>query len=242
VLPGIGTARALWAGSQGRARRWRQELLDANVSAVTVAKAYRLLKAVLTTAADDGVIRRNPRRIKGAGKEESPERPVLTVRQVFALGAAIDARYRTLVLLATIAGLCRGELCTLRRRDIDLTARTIRVERLLTELTNGGPEFGPPKTDAGKRTVGFPELIARSYAGTLACFAQPGEDGLVFTGPAGAPLRRSNFRPRTWLPAIKKAKVPAVHFHDLRHTGMPESRSATSYTPACLPTVHLATS
>ena len=49
------------------------------MSAVTVAKAYRLLKAILNTAVDDGLIRRNPCRIKGAGQEKSPERPVLTV-------------------------------------------------------------------------------------------------------------------------------------------------------------------
>jgi integrase len=200
----------------GHIRRWRKELLDANVSAVIVAKAYRLLKVILTRAADDGVIRRNPCRIKGAGREQSPERPVLTVRQVFALA---DARYGALVLLATFASLRWGELCALRRRDIDLTARTIRVERSLTELANGGLEFGPPKSQAGKPTVGFPELIVPVLRWHLACFAEPGDDGLVFTGSAGALLRRGNFRQRTWLPAIKNAKVPAVHFHDLRHTG-----------------------
>jgi hypothetical protein len=52
---------------------------------VTVAKAYRLFKAILSTAVDDGLIRRNPCRIKGAGQERSPERPVLTMRQVFDL-------------------------------------------------------------------------------------------------------------------------------------------------------------
>ena len=48
-------------------RRWRKNLLDAQVSVVTVAKAYRLLKAIFNTAVDDGLIRRNPCRIKGAG-------------------------------------------------------------------------------------------------------------------------------------------------------------------------------
>jgi len=205
--------------TSGHVRRWRKELLDAGVSAVTVAKAYRLLKAILTTAAEDDLIRRNPCRIKGAGTETSPERPVLTVRQVFALADAIDPRYRALVLLATFASLRWGELCALRRRDIDLAARTIRVERSLTELANGALEFGPPKSQAGKRTVGFPELIVPVLRWHLACFAQPGEDGLAFTAPAGTLLRRGNFRQRTWLPAIKAAKVPAVHFHDLRHTG-----------------------
>jgi integrase len=49
--------------------------------------------------------------------------------------------------------------------------------------------------------------------------AQPGDDGLVFTGPNGASLRRSNFRRRVWLPALAAAGLPEIHFHDLRHTG-----------------------
>jgi hypothetical protein len=40
---------------------------------------YRyLLRAIMYTAVEDGLIRRNPCRIKGAGSEDSPERPVLT--------------------------------------------------------------------------------------------------------------------------------------------------------------------
>jgi hypothetical protein len=56
-------------------RRWRKQLLDAGASPVTVAKAYRLLKAIMNTAADDGLITRNPCRIKGAGQERSPSDP-----------------------------------------------------------------------------------------------------------------------------------------------------------------------
>jgi hypothetical protein len=37
--------------------------VDAGTGEVTVAKAYRLLKAILNTAVDDGLIRRNPCRI-----------------------------------------------------------------------------------------------------------------------------------------------------------------------------------
>jgi integrase len=124
----------------------------------------------MTTAADDGAIRRNPCRITGGGGETSPERTVLTIPQVYALSEAINPRYRALILLATFTSLRWGELCALRQSDIDLETLTVRVERQLTELENGGLSFGPPKTSAGYRRVGFPEL-------------------------------------------------PAVHFHDLRHTG-----------------------
>ena len=123
------------------------------------------------------------------------------------------------MLLATFTSLRWGELCALRRRDIGLDTRTVRVDRTLTELENGGLTFGPPKTEAGRRMVSYPQLIAAEVHWHMTCFAQDGDDGLAFTGPSGAPLRRGNFRSRIWLPALKKANLPAAHFHDLRHTG-----------------------
>jgi len=203
----------------GHVRRWRKNLLDSGVSAVTTAKAYRLLKAIFNTAVDDGLIRRNPCRIKGAGQEESAERPVLAITEVYALAEAIDQRYRALVLLGTFASLRWGELAALRRSDIDLEACTIRVDRQLTEQLGGGSVFGPPKSKAGKRVVPFPEMLKADLRWHLACFASAGEDGLVFSSPMGTPIRHSNFYRRVWLPAARKAGLPSVHFHDLRHTG-----------------------
>lgn len=46
----------------------------------------------MATAVDDRPIRRNPCRIPGTGQEKSPERPVLTTRQVFDLAPAVDQR------------------------------------------------------------------------------------------------------------------------------------------------------
>jgi integrase len=112
--------------TEARVRRWRRKnLLDTGVGPVTVAKAYRLLKAILNTAVGDGLIRRNPCQIKGAGQERSPERPVLTMRQVFDLADAFDSRHRTLVLLAVFCSLRWGELAALRRRHLDLASGTV---------------------------------------------------------------------------------------------------------------------
>jgi integrase len=204
---------------EAQVRRWRKGLIDDGVSTVTAAKAYRLLKAILNTAVDDGLIRRNPCRIKGAGQEKSPERVSLTIAQVYALAEAIDQRYRALVLLGTFGSLRWGELAALRRGDIDLEACTVRVDRQLTETINGAPSFGPPKSDAGIRLVPFPDVIAADLRWHLQCFAQDGDAGLVFTSPAGTPLRHSNFYRRAWLKAVEAAGLSGVHFHDLRHTG-----------------------
>jgi integrase len=82
--------------------------LEVGTSQSSVAKSYRLLKAILNTAVEDGIIRRNPCRIRGAALDKSPERSVLTLRQVMALADAIDPRYRALILLAVFGSLRWG--------------------------------------------------------------------------------------------------------------------------------------
>jgi hypothetical protein len=53
---------------------------------------------------------------------------------------------------------------------------------------------GGPKSHAGKRTVAFPADIVPELASHLARFADQRPNGLVFIGPKGGRLRRSNFR------------------------------------------------
>jgi integrase len=74
-------------------REWRSRLLAHGVSPTMTAKAYRLLRAVLMTAVEeDKILPRNPCRIRGAGSETAPERPVLTVAQVFELAELVGSR------------------------------------------------------------------------------------------------------------------------------------------------------
>jgi integrase len=218
LVPTFG-AKAMADIRDPHVRRWRKKLLDDGVSTVTVAKAYRLLRAIFATAVDDGMLRRNSCRIREAGREKSAERPILAVAQVFTLAEAIGPRYQALALMGALTSLRWGELCALRRSDVDVQERTVRVERTLTELQGGALTFGPPKSEAGRRTVGVPELISPVLRWHLSCFTSTSEEDLIFTGPTGAPLRRGNFRRRVWFPALKAAGLPSVHFHDLRHTG-----------------------
>ena len=74
-------------------REWRAKLLANGASVSIAAKAYRLLRAVLTTAVeDDKILPHNPCRIRGAGSEDAGERPVLTVAQVFELAGQAGRR------------------------------------------------------------------------------------------------------------------------------------------------------
>jgi integrase len=74
-------------------RDWRAQLLHSGVSVSMAAKAYRLLRSILATAVEeDKILARNPCRVRGAGMERAPERPVLTVAQVFELAELVGRR------------------------------------------------------------------------------------------------------------------------------------------------------
>jgi integrase len=173
----------------------------------------------MNTAVDDGIARRNPCRVRGASQDRSPERPVLTLREVMGLAQVIGDRYEALIVLAVFGSLRWGELAALRRRDIDLETCVVKVERSLIELPGGGYHFGPPKSAASQRTIAMPAAIMPTLKLHLATYTGPEPDALVFTSPTGAPLRHNNFRRRHWLPGLAAANLSGIHFHDLRHTG-----------------------
>jgi integrase len=202
-------------------RTWRVILAEHGRSEIRIAKAYKLLRAIMNTAADDGRIKRNPCRIKGADQEDSPERPVATVPQVFALADEMPARFRVFVLAAAFTGLRWGELIGLRRCDVNTDAMTVRVPRSVAQLGSGEMVAGPTKSAAGFRTVALPELIVGDLRDHLDRFVKPGDGALVFVGEKGAMLKRGNWRRSVlWPEAIKAAGLPdGFHFHDLRHTG-----------------------
>jgi integrase len=216
VLPALG-AHELGQVTLPVVRQWRAERIAAGVGGVTVAKTYRLLKAIFNTAVDDERVRRNPCRIPGAGVEASPERPTATLDEVFALAGAIEPRFRALVLLATFTGIRWGEAIALRRRHVDLSRRTLRVEASVSEV-NGALVVGPPKTAAGVRTIAIPGAIIDDLRTHLAKYAEPGAEGRVFTGAKGATIRRGNWA-TIWKRACVAAGIEGLHFHDLRHTG-----------------------
>jgi integrase len=216
ILPTFGKA-ALSSIDVLTVRAWLANLQAEQLSPSTVAKAYRLLSRILGAAVEAGYLLRNPCTVKGAGQERAPEMQFATVAQVAALADAISERYRALVLVAAYGGLRWGELVGLRVKRVDLLHGRVTVAEQVAEV-NGRLIPGPPKTEAGRRTVTLPAVAAVALAEHLAEFAEPGPDGLVFPAPEGGYLRRSNFRRRWWLRATRAAGVEGLRFHDLRHS------------------------
>ncbi|WP_037847355.1 tyrosine-type recombinase/integrase [Streptomyces sp. NRRL F-2747] len=201
-----------------RVRTWRAECLKVT-GGTTVAKSYRLLSGIMGTAEDDELIRRNPCRIKGAGKESPAERSTATVDQVDALAKAMGARWRLMVYIAAYGPARPEEQAGLRRSDVDLANCGVWVRRAEPELNTGRRAPGETKSEAGKRFIVLPRFIAGDLKTHMYLYAEQKPDGLLFVGERGAPFRRTTFG-RKWKKARKAAGLPETFtFYDLRHTG-----------------------
>ena len=107
-----------------------------------------------------------------------------------ALSNAMPSRFRAVVQLASWCQLRKGELCALRRRDIDLLRGRITVAQNLQQLRDGRIIIKEPKSDAGFRTIAVPPHVIPLLEEHLRLFTAEVPDALVFTGErgwAGAP-------------------------------------------------------
>lgn len=187
-----------------------------HLAPATLEVVYRYLVSVMRAAVDDRVITRNPCvRIKLPKVEKSIVVP-MTVEQVDRITAAMPERYRAVVTLAAGTGLRVSECLGLTVDRVDFLRGSVRVDRQLVMVGGKVPTFGPPKTAASLRTVPLPKTIAEALAAHL--FEYPaGVEGLIFTTPAGGPVRRSTFWD-TWRQAVQTAGMDkGLRFHELRH-------------------------
>lgn len=181
-----------------------------------MAKCYRLLRTILSTAVEDGLIAANPCAIKGAGVEPEDERPLPTLGEVYELAATVKPQFRALVLLAAFGGMRRGELLALTRRDIDLLHRAVTVRLQRQEIKGGSHLVGPPKTDAGRRTLVLPAGLIPEIEAHLDAWVAPEPDAPLFAGARGGPVRLVVWQ-RDWTRARRALGLEGVRLHDLRH-------------------------
>ncbi len=187
------------------------------------AKAYRLLRTILNHAVKNSRVIRNPCMIDGGGKESSPERPVATIPQVFALAAQFRERLTAIVPVTAFGALRVGEAAGLQRADIDPLGNRIHIRRKVKRAHDRRLLVEDPKSDS-KRTVTLPPQVMGLLEAHLDAWTDTAPDAWVFTRPHGTPVDHM-YIGRLWRKARSavadddptlRAKL---HFHDLRGTG-----------------------
>ena len=182
------------------------------------ANAYGLLKSIFKEAGDEGLLEANPCRVRAGGqKQRAREIDVLTVDQLNRYLAAVPGARRVPLLLAGWCGLRSGEVRGLRVRDLDLDAGVVHIRQAVVRL-KGQLLIGPPKTNAGIRSVAIPPHLLPALRAWTDQQPTRGRDALLFpAGDGRSPLNDSVLRT-----AHDKGKaaidMPGLTIHGLRHT------------------------
>jgi len=207
------------------------------LSARTVRYIHTTIHGVLGQAVRDGLLARNPADAATpptAREAKAPEMTPWTAGQLAAfLGwSAQHSQHHALWHLLAYTGMRRGEALSLRWRDIDLDAGTVRVRRSagIVRIAGEGAEMVEDDTKSGKpRVIGIDPGTAwvlrswKSGRGSLALrLVKPG--ALVF-GDLEDDHRNREHVWRQFVRDLKRCRkalgadgLPAIRLHDLRHT------------------------
>jgi integrase len=117
----------------------------------------------------------------------------------------------------------RGELFGLRWDDVNLDDGWLHVRQALAP---DGKSFNLPKTAKGRRRIRLtPEAIEAlkkhriaQHQKRLQLGSEWRDHGLVFCSSVGTPMGPDNFIKRQYKPLLRRAELPYIRFHDLRHT------------------------
>ena len=198
--------------------RFRSALVESGKGRRTINKSLTLLGAMFRYALRHRWVSYNPaslvhklREEQGA-TQEGMDCNILTPTEINALLNAVDERYHTLLMAAVLTGLRQGELLGLQWGDVDWNTKHVYVRR---SFTGGG--FYEPKTKYSRRKVDIPAtLLTELKKWKLRC--PKGELELVFPNGDGKPEHPSNVLRRGFFPALRRAGLRKIRFHDLRHT------------------------
>jgi len=207
--------------------RLYREKLNSELSPSTVRRVHAVLHRALEEAVKGDLIPRNPAAHVNKPKAKQEEIEPLDASQAAAfLNAANGDRFEALYILCLMCGLRQGEALALCWQDIDLDGGTLRVRRQVQRVRGGGGlRFSEPK-NASRRTVGLPQRAMsalqrhrkRQLEEKLAAGPLYRDEGLVFTSGHGTPMDAQNVVNRYYKPLLKRAGLPPIRFHDLRHS------------------------
>lgn len=124
---------------------------------------------------------------------------------VEAIAAAIDPRYRALVLLLRFSAIRWAEAAALRRRRCHVASGSIEVVEHVVE-TRSGPRFKALPGIEG--WVEVRDGVREALAEHLARYVPESPTAVVFTDGRGGPLLRRHFEETEWLPALRALGIP----------------------------------
>lgn len=225
ILPAIGHIQLQKLTAQQVQAFYTQKLKE-GLSVSMVRGMHALLHKALDQAVRWKIVSVNVCDAVSQPSESRHEMHILNKEQAQKLlEAAKGHRLETLLTVALATGMRKGELLALRWEDVNIEEMSLQVKRTIAGQFNGEYRENEPKTASGRRNIVLPQFaidalkqhrIRQLEARLLAGEAWVDRD-LVFSNVDG------DYLPLTTLyysfqALLKKAELPPIRFHDLRHS------------------------
>jgi len=187
---------------------------------------HSVLRRALNFALRWGLLVRNPAIGAIRPKPSKVEMKTLNSDQVRVfLSAAKGTRNEALFWVAVSTGLREGEILGLKWSDLDWKTKHLQIKRQVQRLKGEGLVLVEPKSSASKRMV----VLSSATMAVLQKHLNYQQDekmitkekwqenDLIFPSTIGTPLDPSHMN-RDYKNVLKRAGLPDLRFHDLRHT------------------------
>lgn len=224
IEPTLGRASVQRLAPQ-HVQRWLNDMQKAGLSPRTCQYARAILRSALAQALRWGVVSRNVATLVESPRVPKHEiRPLQPEQARALLQAARSHRLGALFTVALALGMRQGEALGLRWDAVDFKAGVLHVRAAL-QWVGREWQLVEPKSERSKRAVALPHVAILALRAhrvqqrkeRLLAGRDWQETGLVFTTRTGRPIEPSNLT-KEFGRVLKKAALPRVRFHDLRHT------------------------
>ncbi len=225
VLPTLGKI-SLTKLTPQHLQRLYAERLDSGLSPTSVHHLHAVLHKALDQAVRWNLVARNVADLVDPPRDRHFEIATLSPAQArLLLDAAAGDRLDALYVLALTTGMRQGEILGLRWRHVDLDGASLQVRGSLQRL-EGKLTVAATKTEHSQRRVSITAsaVVAlrrhrvRQAEERLQLGAAWQGDDLVFTNEIGAPIGASRLLRASFHPLLRRAGLPTMRFHDLRHS------------------------
>ncbi len=203
-----------------------QDRLDTGSAPASVNKLHVTLHKALDQAVKWHMVPRNVAEVVKGPRPVHKEMRTLSAEETRKLlETARGDKLEALYVLAVHTGMRQGELLALKWQDVDLENARLSVRRTITK-SGGKVLLGEPKTRKSRRTIELTEAGVTALRTHLYRQMQEmqrlgdlyRDQGLVFASEGGTLINPANLRKRSFGSLLKRAGLPPIRFHDLRHT------------------------
>lgn len=231
IIPMLGRHQLQKLSAQHLQAFYAQKLKE-GLSTTTVGIFHNVLHKALDTAMKWGLVARNVCDLVSPPRTKGFEIKPLSVDEIHRLLTATRGHYlEALFTLALASGMRRGELMGLKWQDINFATSTLQVRRILTRvptMLKAGESYveSEPKTQKSRRNIIIASFALdvlkqhriRQLEAKLKAGSTWKEHDYVFCTSVGTHLNPTRDILDQLKSLLKKAGLPNIRFHDLRHS------------------------